>query len=159
MSRIDPFLPLNWLAAAARLTVPAASPSALRVADPNFSASSQKTKRTPRGAVDNGTKPTLTASDIGNSSRSGLSPGRKTRRNGPKIPPSRVRQTHASALWPATRGTAKQRGRQATSSDLLTNGKRPRHSTAILLTDQRDGSESQSRLDETRRNHGEPEIR
>src|SRR5262245_50354434 len=65
MSRIDPLLPLNWLVPAARLTVLAASPSALRVAGPNLSASSQKTKRTPRGAVDNGTKPTFTASDIG----------------------------------------------------------------------------------------------
>src|SRR5215468_620563 len=47
-----------------------ASPSALRVAEPSFSASSQKITKTPRGAVDNGTKPTFTASDIGKSSKS-----------------------------------------------------------------------------------------
>src|SRR5882762_9180400 len=49
--------------------MPAASPSVLRVAAPNFNASSQNTTRTPRGAVENGTKPTLTASGIGKSSK------------------------------------------------------------------------------------------
>src|SRR3954471_4135356 len=65
ISSAAPLLPLNALAAAARLTVSAAGPSALRVAAPNFSASSQNTTRTPRDAAENGTKPTLTASDIG----------------------------------------------------------------------------------------------
>src|SRR5882757_5085245 len=65
ISSAAPLLPLNWLAAAARLTVSAADPSALRVAAPNFSVSSQNTTRTPRDAAENGTKPTLTASDIG----------------------------------------------------------------------------------------------
>src|SRR5256885_13438040 len=65
MSSTDPLLPLNWLAAAARFTVSAAPPSALRVADPSFSASSQNTTKMPLGAVENGTKPTLTASVIG----------------------------------------------------------------------------------------------
>src|SRR5437899_7629205 len=69
MSSTDPLLPLNWLAAAARFTVSAAPPSALRVADPSFSASSQNTTRMPLGAVENGTKPTLTASVIAKSSK------------------------------------------------------------------------------------------
>ena len=66
---MEPLFPLNWLVAAARLTRLAAAPSTLRVAGPNFSASSQNTTRMPRGAVENGTKPTLTASDIGKSSK------------------------------------------------------------------------------------------
>jgi len=66
ISSVEPLLPLNWLAAAARLTVSDAFPSAFRVASPNFNASSQNTTRTPRGAVEKATKPTLTASDIGN---------------------------------------------------------------------------------------------
>ena len=69
MSSVDPLLPLNWLAAAARLTVSAALPSAFRVASPNFNSSSQNATRTPRGAVEKATKPTLTASDMGKSSR------------------------------------------------------------------------------------------
>ena len=69
ISSVDPLLPLNWLAAAARLTVSAAFPSAFRVASPNFNASSQNTTRTPRGAAEKATKPTLTASDMGKSSR------------------------------------------------------------------------------------------
>src|SRR6185436_8445224 len=66
---VDPFLPLNWLAAATRLIMPAAVPKALAVAEPNFSVSSQNTTRIPRGALENGTKPTLTASGIGKSSK------------------------------------------------------------------------------------------
>src|SRR3981081_2423357 len=59
----------------------AAAPSALPVAVPNFNVSSQNMTRTPRGAVENGTKPTLTASDIGKSSKkSGLSLGREPAR-------------------------------------------------------------------------------
>src|SRR5260370_15177051 len=81
MSSAEALLPLNWLAVAARLTVSAAAPSALRVAGPNFSVSSQNTTRMPLGAVENGTKPTLTASVIGKSSgnqASGESGNRQT---------------------------------------------------------------------------------
>ena len=78
ISSVEPLFPLNWLVSAARLTTSADVPSTLRVAAPNFSESSQKTTRTPRGAVENGTKPTLTASDMGKSSKnSGLSLGRE----------------------------------------------------------------------------------
>src|SRR5258706_13875938 len=69
ISRVEPLFPLNWLVSAARLTRLAARPSVFRVAAPNFKASSQNTTRVPRGAVENGTKPTLTASDMGNSSK------------------------------------------------------------------------------------------
>src|ERR1700733_4540573 len=69
ISSVDPLLPLKWLVAAARLTRSAAVPSTLRVATPSFNESSQKTTRMPRGAVENGTKPTLTASVIGKSSK------------------------------------------------------------------------------------------
>src|ERR1700726_1187476 len=69
ISSVDPLLPLNWLVAAARLTKSAAAPSVLRVAAPSFNVSSQKTTRMPRGAVENGTKPTLTASGISKSSK------------------------------------------------------------------------------------------
>src|SRR5580698_4366636 len=65
ISSVDPLFPLNWLVEAARLTVPAAAPSAFWVAGPNFSVSSQNTTRTPREALENGTNPTLTASGIG----------------------------------------------------------------------------------------------
>src|SRR5436305_13394886 len=41
------------------------APNALVVAGPNFSASSQNTTKIPRGALENGTKPTFTASGIG----------------------------------------------------------------------------------------------
>src|SRR5438105_2484494 len=44
--------------------MPAAGPKALAVADPNFSDSSQNTTRMPRETLENGTKPTLTASGI-----------------------------------------------------------------------------------------------
>ena len=64
ISSADPLLPLNWLAAAARVNISAAFPNAFRVCGPNFSASSQNTTRTPRDGAENGTKPTLTASDI-----------------------------------------------------------------------------------------------
>src|SRR5882672_6302194 len=69
ISSVEPLLPLNWLVAAARLMVLATAPSAFRLAAPNFNASSQNTTRMPRDAAENGTKPTLTASDIGKSSR------------------------------------------------------------------------------------------
>src|SRR5262245_25160153 len=68
MSSTPALLPLNWLAAAARLTVSAAAPSALRVAEPNLNVSSQNTTKMPLGAVESGTKPTLTASVMGKSS-------------------------------------------------------------------------------------------
>src|SRR5882757_2641015 len=68
-SSVEALLPLNWLAAAARLIIAAAGPNALLVAGPNFSVSSQNTTRIPRGALENGTKPTLTASGIGKSSK------------------------------------------------------------------------------------------
>jgi hypothetical protein len=46
-----------------------------------------------------------------------------------------------SALWPASHATAKRRsGRKVTRSELLTMYG-ARHGPAILLTDQRDGSE------------------
>src|SRR5262249_32094875 len=51
-------------AAAARLTLSAAESSAFAVRWPNFKVSSVKTITVPRGAVENGTKPILTASDI-----------------------------------------------------------------------------------------------
>src|SRR5713101_9518626 len=69
ISRVEPLFPLNWLVSAARLTRLAARPSVFRVAAPNFEASSQNTTRVPRATAENGTKPTLTASDIGNSSK------------------------------------------------------------------------------------------
>src|ERR1700739_1520522 len=69
ISSVDPLLPLNWLVAAARLTRSAAVPNTLRVVSPSFNVSSQKTTRMPCGAVGNGTKPTLTASVIGKSSK------------------------------------------------------------------------------------------
>src|ERR1700737_2307622 len=69
ISSVDPLLPLNWFVSAARLTKLAAVPSVLLVAAPNFNVSSQNTTRMPRGAVENGTKPTLTASGIGKSSK------------------------------------------------------------------------------------------
>src|ERR1700716_3484428 len=129
MSRADPLLPLNWLAVAARLTVLAAAPSAFRVAAPNFSASSQNTTRTPRDAAENGTKPTLTASDMGKSSRiqgcvqsresPGRGPGYLNVRigNGPKS----LQDRRFPALWPVRRHTAKRRrGPKATSDELLT---------------------------------------
>src|SRR6186713_2199165 len=75
ISSVEPLLPLNWLAAAARFTVSVALPSAFRVTSPNFSASSQKTTRTPRGAAEKATKPTLTASDIGDPPESGAADG------------------------------------------------------------------------------------
>src|SRR5258706_6491539 len=82
ISRVEPLFPLNWLVSAARLTRSAARPSVFRVAAPNFKVSSQNTTRVPRGAVENGTKPTLTASDIGNSSKirvgAGQEPGGRT---------------------------------------------------------------------------------
>src|SRR6266568_6835748 len=66
ISSTEPLLPLNWLVTAARLTVSAAFPNALWDASPNFNCSSQNTTRMPRAAAENGTKPTLTASDMGN---------------------------------------------------------------------------------------------
>src|SRR5882757_2454486 len=77
MSSVAPFLPLNWLVAAARLTRLATPPSVFRVAAPNFNVSSQNTTKTPRGAAENGTKPTLTASGIGKSSKNLMAPGRE----------------------------------------------------------------------------------
>src|SRR5688572_3511837 len=68
MSSTAALLPLNSLADAARLMVSAAAPSVLRVVAPNFNASSQNTTKVPFGAVENGTKPTLTASVMGKSS-------------------------------------------------------------------------------------------
>src|SRR5665213_1458001 len=69
ISSTAPLLPLNRLAVATRPTRSAASPNALRAAAPNFNWSSQNTTRMPREAVENGTKPTLTASDMGKSSK------------------------------------------------------------------------------------------
>src|ERR1700722_1437025 len=68
ISSVDPLLPLKWLLAA-RLTRSAAVPNTLRVVGPSFNVSSQKTTRMHRGAVENGTKPTLTASVISKSSK------------------------------------------------------------------------------------------
>src|SRR4051794_23007490 len=69
MSSAAPLLPLKAAAAAARFTSSLAPPSALAVAGPSFRASSQNTTRMPRTAADNGTKPTLMASDMSNSSK------------------------------------------------------------------------------------------
>src|SRR3954447_2363329 len=75
MSRTAPLLPLKAAAEAARFTRSAAPPSALAVAGPSFRPSSQNTTRMPRAAADNGTKPTLMASDMDNSSKTwGFSP-------------------------------------------------------------------------------------
>src|SRR3977135_1105246 len=91
----------------------AASPSALLVAVPSFNASSQNMTRGPRAAAENGTKPTLTASDLRKSSKkSGLSLGRAVFRmflSGCNIHPSKalVRDTIAcqpprcqASAWP-----------------------------------------------------------
>src|SRR5579863_6108451 len=67
-SSAAPLFPLNWFVSAARLTKLTADPSILRVAGPKSSFSSQKTTRIARGAAENGTKPTLTASVMGKSS-------------------------------------------------------------------------------------------
>src|SRR4051794_4690098 len=67
MSRAAPLLPLKPAAEAARFTRSAAPPSALAVAGPTLRASSQNTIMMPRTAGDKGTKPTLMASDMGNS--------------------------------------------------------------------------------------------
>src|SRR5258705_11579919 len=93
MSSAEALLPLNWLAVAARLTVSAAAPSALRVAGPNFSVSSQNTTRMPLGAVENGTKPTLTASVIGESS------GNQGKRRGRSIESCVRRRDCPSSAW------------------------------------------------------------
>ncbi|MGY4337000.1 hypothetical protein ACVWW3_001906 [Bradyrhizobium sp. LM2.9] len=69
MSSAAPLLPLKAAAEAARFTSSMAPPSALTVAGPSFRPSSQNTTTMPRTAVDNGTMPTLMASDIGNSSK------------------------------------------------------------------------------------------
>src|SRR2546421_7527905 len=96
ISRVEPLFPLNWFVSAARLTRLAARPSVFRVAPPNFRASSQNTTRVPRGTVENGTKPTLTASDIGNSSKIRADAGREAA-GAPEMFPSNVihgRQEH-----------------------------------------------------------------
>ncbi|MHC2280577.1 hypothetical protein ACVME8_007220 [Bradyrhizobium diazoefficiens] len=69
MSSAAPLLPLKAAAEAARFTSSVAPPSALAVAGPSFKPSSQNTTRMPRAAADNGTKPTLMASGMGNSSK------------------------------------------------------------------------------------------
>src|SRR4051812_10650852 len=148
MSSVDPLLPLNWLAAAARFTVSLALPNAFRVASPNFNPSSQNATRTPRGAAENATKPTLTASDMGKSSRIGAADGTGIRPAGWMSlfgnGPNRFGPVF-SALWPASGAAAKRHsGRKVTRSNLLTIGS-VRHGSAILLTDQRDGSVSVSR--------------
>src|SRR6185295_14831563 len=143
ISSVEPLLPLNWLAAAARLTVSDALPSAFRVASPNFNASSQNTTRTPRTAAEKATKPTLTASDIGKSSRiSGHFAGPEPARihgmfssNRPKSLRA-CRFRHYGPQPPAL--PSARRDRTATWNELLTVS-RGRHGPAILLTDQRDG--------------------
>ena len=153
-------MPLNWLVAAARVTRSAAAPSALRVAAPNFSVSSQKTTRMPRGAAENGTKPTLTASGIGKSSKIGAVAGREPagRCSECSLPAAiHVRQEHGPAHYdlsaprcqaPAVAGGPHQH-------ELLTIS-RGCHGTAILLTDQRDGSERMSWLDRAAARPGDP---
>src|SRR5665213_2849815 len=68
-SSAEPLLPVKRSALAARITRPAAAPSALAVAGPNLSPSSQNTTRTPvtpilAGAA-KGANPSFRASDIG----------------------------------------------------------------------------------------------
>src|SRR6202021_3434437 len=69
ISSVVPLLPLERLAAATRAARSTAAPSALLAASPNFNMSSQNTTRMPREMAENGTKPTLTASDMGKSSK------------------------------------------------------------------------------------------
>src|SRR6266702_2749251 len=118
MSRAAPLLPLNEAAAAARFTSSLAPPSALAVAGPSFRPSSQNTTRMPRAAEANGTKPTLMASDMGNSSRTwGFlpvgDPGQRSELNGDSLdfphygPQARPMPSAA-------------RGREATTREILT---------------------------------------
>ena len=64
ISSTERLLPLNFAAEAARLTISAAEPSDFAVRGPNLRVSSVNTTTVPRGAVENGTNPTLTASAI-----------------------------------------------------------------------------------------------
>src|ERR1044072_8770159 len=75
-SSVVALLPLNWFAAAVRLIMSTAAPNTLVVAGPNFRLSSQNATSTPRKGPENGTKPTLTASGIGKSSKQGCHRGR-----------------------------------------------------------------------------------
>ena len=113
ISSVDPLFPLNWPVAATRPTRLAARPSALRVAAPNLRPSSQKITRMPRRAVENGTKPTLTASDIGKSSNGGIAVGNpgSGSRNALSGQDSR-----SSRVLPGTM-TRRRQGSQASGSD------------------------------------------
>src|SRR5215470_19324522 len=122
-----------------------ASPSALRVAGPSFSASSQKITKTPRGAVDNGTKPTFTASDMGKSSKN-QGCGRVTK------PAGRGRNCCPWLRTKCVRRMFRHYGLPPAALPSTTVAGKPRqvnyyayikgcHPSAILLTDQRDGSE------------------
>src|SRR5262249_37970887 len=149
----------NSTAAAARPIRSAEAPSALRLAGPNLSASSQNTTSVPRGVVENGTKPTLTASDIGNSSKI-----RALRRAWSALADHSSRDSQPEAacsvtLWPDRRCAAKRRRvRPATLEELLTLSAR-RHPPAILLTDQRDGSETINPWDKCWRDRWGPLFR
>ena len=64
-SRAAPLLPVKPSALAARATRPAAEPSALAVAEPSLTPSSQNTMRTPLAGAAKGPNPSLRASDMG----------------------------------------------------------------------------------------------
>src|SRR6266481_5536640 len=125
-------------------SLPAAAPSLLRVAVPNFSVSSENITRTPRGAVENGTKPTLTASGIGKSSKIKAVAGSGTRRAVSKcflFGCAALRQEHGPGHYDLSAAALPSVGSgwAATSHELLTIS-RGCLGAAILLTDQRDGS-------------------
>src|ERR1700722_11596743 len=101
---MDPLLPLNWLVAAARFSRLAAVPNVFSVVAPNFSESSENTTRMAFGFADSGTKPTLTASDIGKSSKNQGFRGPGRRRDDLL---DRDFKAWSAALWPAGRHNAK----------------------------------------------------
>src|SRR3954451_17238981 len=71
------------------------APNALVVAEPNFSASSQNTTKIPRDALENGTKPTFTASGIGKSSKiRAVADSRSELRRGELLSPIPARFRH-----------------------------------------------------------------
>src|SRR5260370_8550862 len=83
---MDPLLPLNWVVGGGRLDRLAGGPNGLSVVAPNFSESSENTTRMAFGFAESGTKPTLTASDIGQSSKNQGFRGPGRRRDGSARP-------------------------------------------------------------------------
>src|SRR5271154_2018509 len=104
---MEPLLPLNWLVAAARFTRLAAVPNVFSVVAPNFSESSENTTRVAFGLAESGTKPTLTASGIGKSSKNRGFRGPGPRRDKSVRPQFGPLKAWSAALWPAGRHNAK----------------------------------------------------